>query len=828
MYKKAFRILAAGTGVFLILVISLVIWVYRNQEFIIGKAKSAVESSINGRLDIGGFEFKPFSRYPGLTFSLTDIRMTDSLYAAHEKPFIRIGRLDVTFSLETLFLLNVAVRDIDIRDGSVFVFVRRDSYSNLSIFPGGGDSSKTGSGISSGLFRKIKSLKLSNVRLTYADSLKDKYYGLTMKNVTGDYLASGAGWEGHLNGPLYVEKLIFNPEKGAFLKNSNPRLSASLRFDGRKKQLEILPETRLELEGHERIAIGGTISTATRNGPMKLHFSTDRIRVPVATRILADTIASQIDRIGIDTYVSADVTLQGELGEKRPWVEVGFRTDTFSYATPVGYFRGMKTGGNFSNRADTLLRPGNTNSRIKSGLITGFFEKVPVKGYLKLKDLSAPEARITLLAKADSSALNSLLDTQRYLATGGTVSLALRYSGKLKDLYNRENDQINAVLAGRADISDLAISYLPRNIRLSRIESSISLNQQEILIHKLNLYDNQNQLYIKGKLSRFLHHLLGSSRPARAILDIDIPKWKLNWIEVLVGQEGQRKKASPKKFSRLVDQLADELEVEANLKAGQLRYYNFVAQNVAGKLDMSNNVTRIHSLGLDAFGGRVTLSGDLKSPGSQRNLAVLTAAGRIRHANISDILHSFSNFGQKALSSQNVKGQLDLDFRFSSEVRQDVSLIPHSMDGSLDLHFTNGRLINFEPFLKIKKVIFKNRPLENVKIAPIRKRFTLKGQEVRIQKMQIESNILTLFLEGQYSFGDKTDLSIQFPLKNFRKRDEEYQFQTYDSEGLRSIFLRAVEENGEVNIRLDSRKKARKRTYPDSSGISKDSTFHKQ
>lgn len=90
--------------------------------------------------------------------------------------------------------------------------------------------------------------------------------------------------------------------------------------------------------------------------------------------------------------------------------------------------------------------------------------------------------------------------------------------------------------------------------------------------------------------------------------------------------------------------------------------------------------------------------------------------------------------------------------------------------------------------------------------------------------MQIESNVVTLFLEGQYSFGNNTDLSIQFPLRNLKRRDEDYEFQKYDSEELKSIFLRAVDEDGEVNIKLDSRRKARNRVYTDSTELPKDST----
>jgi len=824
MYQKALKILAAVVGVFLFLVISAATWIYFNQDTIIKKLRESVEASINGRFEIGGFRFTPFGRYPGLTFSLRDIHLSDSLYQYHQTPFTEISRLEVTLGLETLLNMNVSIRNLHIYDGSIFIFTRRDGYSNLSAFRSGREKPGKGNAHISRLFGKVKSLQLHNVSFTFADSLKEKYYSGLLQRVSGSYIADRQGWQGKLAGPVLMDSLVFNSEKGAFLKNRAIHLSASVGFNEKTREFSFLPETYIQLEGQERIGIAGVMSIGAPHGPMEFRFHTSRIRVPVATSILADTLAAKIDKIGIDTYVSADVFLKGHMGEKRPWVTVNFKTDTFSYHVPIGSFHGLKTRGSFTNRVDTLLSPGNANSRIRSGRITGFFEKVPVKGSLQLTDLTNPLAGIMLHAKIDSTGLNSLLDTDRYLATGGQISLDMRFYGRLKNFYNPQNDRLDGKLDGKARVSNLKIAYLPKSIQLSQVESNISISQDEIIIHRLDLSDRHNLLHIKGKVSKYLHVILGSPNPARAAIDINIPEWRLNWIEVLVSEESKRNRKSSKKFTEIVDRLVNNLEIQANLKAGTLNYHNFRARNVTGKLSMSQNTTSIAPLTLDAFGGRVSLSGELKSPDQHESFALFNAKGKVTGANVSNILYSFNDFGQKALSSKNVKGMLDIDFNFSSRVNPDVSLVPRSMNGYLDMHFTRGELIDFEPFLKIKKIIFKNRPLENVKIAPIRKRFTLKGQEVRIQKMQIESNVLTLFVEGQYSFGDKTDLSIQFPLKNLKKRDEEYEFQTYDSEELRSIFLRAVEENGEVNIKLDSRRKARKRTYPDSTNTSNDST----
>ena len=812
MYKKVLRITGIAAGIVLVILFSAVFWVYLNQEKVINRVKEAVNSSISGELEIGGFEFEPFGRTFGLTFSLSDISLRDSLHSKGNNELLAIRKLDVTFGWQTLLMMKINVRNIHLQDGSIFIFHRRDGYSNLTVF---GEKKQKKEG-SSSILGKIKGISLDNVAFTFADSLKEKYYEATLHRVSGRFKPNPKGWEAQLRGPIHMGRLMFNSEKGAFLKNTDIHLTALLQYDKSHQLIKFDQGTTVQLAGGEVINMSGAISTAGPGNPIVLHFRTNRIRVPVATKVLADTIASKIDRIGIDTYVSAEVLVNAETGQKKAGVMVNFKTDTFSYQTPYGKFRELKTDGYFNNQFDTTQLTSAENCFLKTGTIRGYFEEVPIKASLSVLNFVDPVAETIIHASADARSLNSLLDIDRYKATSGFVNVDLKYTGKLSDIYVPETDQLAGKLFGRVAIVGLEVSYLPRRINLSKVESVISFNTDEVLVQRLALSDGLNRMFIHGKLTRPFHAIFGSPKPAVATIDIDIPSWKFNWIEVLVGQSQQQKKNGSPKLSTLADNLLGNLQVDATLKAGDLTYHSLKARNVRAKLLMSGNTTEVRQLNLDAFGGKVDLKGSLISPDVKHQVATFNAVGKISHADASSILRSFNDFGQKALSSKNVNGKLDLDFHLSSLVNPDVSLVPHSMNGKLNVNFRDGQLINFEPFLKIKKIIFKNRPLENVKIAPIKKSFRLKGQEVLIEKMQIETNVVTLFLEGQYSFGDKTDLSIQFPLQNLKRRDENYEFQTYDSEGMRSIFLRAVDEDGEVNIKLDSRRKARRRNYADS------------
>jgi hypothetical protein len=76
--------------------------------------------------------------------------------------------------------------------------------------------------------------------------------------------------------------------------------------------------------------------------------------------------------------------------------------------------------------------------------------------------------------------------------------------------------------------------------------------------------------------------------------------------------------------------------------------------------------------------------------------------------------------------------------------------------------------------------------------------------------MAINSTVLTLFLEGIYGLNNNTDISIQVPLKNLKKKDEEArpEYISGDAKGGMSVFLRAAaDKDGKIKIKYDPLKR---------------------
>ncbi|MEI8073292.1 MAG: hypothetical protein WCH78_00980, partial [Bacteroidota bacterium] len=105
----------------------------------------------------------------------------------------------------------------------------------------------------------------------------------------------------------------------------------------------------------------------------------------------------------------------------------------------------------------------------------------------------------------------------------------------------------------------------------------------------------------------------------------------------------------------------------------------------------------------------------------------------------------------------------------------------------------------------------KKRDMVNIKFAEIKDDLDFKKGEITINKMEINSSILTLFVEGIYS-QKKTDISIQVPVSNLKtKKDYDPENVGTGKSGGMSVFLRAKsDEKGTVTIKYDPFKRFRK------------------
>lgn len=811
MFQKLLKGIAIFALFIGLLIAGVEFWFYKNQEEIFVKVKAAVNEEISGSLEIEGFRFRPFQDGFGFNFTLYNVILRDSLYNQHKTDLLNAKLIHVALDFGSFYKGVIRLQNLVIQDGNATLFVRKDGYTNLSLFGAKKNKNKKkDSGKGDQLIDKLGRIHLTNFGFRFADSTTGKKYGAVFRDVTNRVSHSDSSWNANINGPIFFEGLTFKPEKGGFLINQETFANLSISYNQHTRHLYIRPSSQLRVASQDIVDIKGLFDLKEKPAHFNLSFGAHKIEVADAIKLLPKKIGQSIDSIGVKTKADARVDVVGIFSHEPPAVDISFETDTFQYQLPIGMLRDMKAKGTYTNQADKTKPPGLLNTQVSTPDIKGFFETLPFTFDLKIDNITDPIALIRGKIKADSATVNGILDPKRYVVKGGEAYIQIHYDGSLRNFYNAKTDQFNGKLVGRINLDNLALDYVPREVHLSKVNGDIYFDEKDFLLPELNMNDGHNAMYVKGAITNLIPYLFGLPRILKASVDMNIPNWKMNWMEVFVGKRTTSPKKGKKKFqlSDMLDNVIDQMEIDARLQSKHMVYHHFSADNMKGLITVKNNIVALNNFSMNAFGGGVKISGSINNPPSTEPPKV-QIKGNITNADVHSVFYSFNNFGQKAVTHLNLKGKLNTEFNFSSNLKNDVTIIPKSMKGEVKLNLERAQIINFEPFLKMKKLIFKNRNLERVRFAPIRNDLILNGEEIIIKPMEIESNVMTLFLDGIYSFGNKTDISIEIPLRNLSRRDSTYQLNPNDPKNKKGsrIYLRAVDEKGQVNLKLAFRKK---------------------
>ena len=113
---------------------------------------------------------------------------------------------------------------------------------------------------------------------------------------------------------------------------------------------------------------------------------------------------------------------------------------------------------------------------------------------------------------------------------------------------------------------------------------------------------------------------------------------------------------------------------------------------------------------------------------------------------------------------------------------------------------------------KIQETVFKERNFSDVHFAELHDLLEISGEDVLINRMEIRSSVITMFVEGNYNIKTGPDLSIQVPLNNLKsKRDTTLVNKGINSKTGISARLRARRgDDGKVKIAWDPFNKAGK------------------
>lgn len=804
--KHYLRALGIIIGVFVLIMVIVYAYVSANKKKIIDQVTSEISKKINGKVSIGNVELSFIKNFPSVSVLIHDVKVTDSMYAQHHHPFFEAKEVFALLSIRRLFKKQPPLNGIRVDNASLYIYTDSTGYTNNYLMKPkdkGADNNKA-----AGDKTALEYIILKNVRFVVEDQPKTKLHSFLVKKIDAEVEEDNAdALKFSIKANLLVESMIFKAFKGSYLRGKTFESDFKMLIDKKQQQLK-LDSINIKLGGHPfNLSASFQLSGADPQFSLRLH--TKKAGLEDIKTFLPERIQQSLSIVKLSNTVDADASIAGPLKGGDPLVYISWSAKGSKLTTPLLEVDDASFKGYFVNEVTPGLPRKDPNSKIVVTDLTARWHELPLNvKNLEVLDLSNPTLSCDLQSSFPLTAMNDIIGSNSLQFSEGNADVNMNYKGPLKG-----NDSTNSFLNGTMSFKNGSMLYVPRNVEFKNMQASLTFKNSDVFLNNLQANILNNKFVMNATAKKILTVI--DSGPNYITIDWNIycPTLNLSSISYLLQPRKQASKSGNKKVIAKVasgiDNMLDQGRLNVQLKTDHLVYNNFKADHVVANVSILSDRYLINGAGMGHSGGNLSLNGSL-IPGPRNNDVKINMD--MNNVNASSLLHAFDNFGQDAITHKNIDGRLTAKANVSLGLDQAGKVNPSSLVGTVDFSLKDGGLYKFEPIKKLQKLVFKKRDFDSIHFAELKNRLEIADREIKINRMEIQSTVLSMFVEGVYSMKGNTDIRIQVPLNNLKKRDSTYIPENIgvDKKGGRSIFVHGTPgPDGNIKFNLEMIDKAK-------------------
>ncbi len=791
---------------FVVLFFAVYIYVTVNKKQLVEQVTQQISEKLNGDVKIETADISFFKSFPKVAVLVSNIKITDTMYDRHKHAFFEAKELFVNINVFKLLGKSSPLSGIRVKQGSIFLYTDTAGYSNQYLLkskkePTGGPK-KTTKDIS------LNNILLQQMQFVLLDEKREKYHDFVIDELKVSLADEADDLVMDTRVDMLVKSLAFNVPKGTFLKNAGFAGRFEIRY-GKKSQVLSFANISVKLSGHP-YNLTGTFDLGEKNPGFTLKVKTEDAIYDNVKKLLPGRIDTSLSIVSVSSPLSAEADLYGPLRGGEPYILVRWVVKDATLKTNFMDFDHAYFTGYYKNEVQAGLPRKDPNSVISLSDFKGDWHGLKItSGDIEILDLQKPVLTCDLHSAFPLKDLNELLQTQSLQLTAGDADVQLTYKGPVE-----RNNNTNSFLNGAINISKGKVLYTPRNVEMTELNGKLTFKNSNVALENLHCKVLGNDIVMNGIANNVL--TLISTEPNKVSIDYNIYSPQLNLASFTYLLQSPKKAAakSGKSFNSMaskIDELLEKSRIQVELKTDRLLYKKLDASKLDASITVLQDRYVLNRVNMGLAEGAMQMSGQLVNVQSGRHQASLKAA--MQNVNVQKVFYAFENFGQDGITDKNLKGKLTVDADVKIDIDSEGKVLPSSSLGEVNFSLKKGALNNFEPIKKIQKFIFKNRDFETIEFAELKNRLSINRGEITIPRMEIQSSVLSFFVEGLYSSRGNTDVSVQVPFNNLKKRDDDYIPENIgvDKKGGRSIFLRGQPgKDGNVQFKVDLFKRFQK------------------
>jgi hypothetical protein len=803
--KISLKIIAALLLLFAIIWVGAAYYINKNNGAILAKILQQVNTNVSGTIKVSHMETTLLRGFPGVSVSLKNVSLKDSLWNQHQHELLKANDIDVTLNALSLLVGTINIRKVAINNASIYLYTDSNGYSNTSMFRRK-DKKKAAENEESSSSLQVRIVDLNNVNLVVDNQNRFKLFSFHVDELKGKIKYPFGKWDGDFKLKTQIKSFAFNTRKGSFLKNKLLSGNMSAHYDD-ETEVIIIDQKPIKI-GNDTFSIGANINIAENKPAFSIALRADQILYRNISNLLAQNISAKLLKFNIEKPVDVTGTIidDGSKNHKDPLINVKMTVKQNKVTIPSGELTDCSFVGFFSNQ-DTTSKPiGDPNSVIHFYGLTAKYYNAPIKvDTFTVANLERPVARGLVTSKFELNALNRSFGDESFHFEKGTAELRLFCQADIDNfLFTKP------VIHGKVVVKNANITYLPRRLKLVNSSLNLHFNQKDLSISNSRFQLGSSVINMDCQIENFLNFYYTDPEKIEIKLSLNSPILQLGeFIPFLSPRQAKRKKSSTKNTLREAsEQLTialEESKVQLQLNVGKAVYQKFVARNVNANISLIGNGVYFNKIDVQHAGGRISFNGKIEQLGPVNKMKLNANIARV---SVKEFFNAFDNFGQQSVTSTNLKGFLSAKVNAAGNITEKGNMVPKSIFGKVNFTLDKAALVGFEPLEKVGKFIFRSRNLSNVQLEKLNGTLTLRGDKVDISPMKVNSTALNFDVKGVYGFNEGTNIALDIPLRDPKKsadiKDEEER-EIARMKGI-VLHLKAVDEDGKIKIKWNRKR----------------------
>lgn len=786
--------------------LSIAAYVALRKKEILGIVTAQLNENLNGKLTIGSMEPALIRHFPAISVELKNVLLRDSLFKQHKHDLLKAKSFTVRINSFSIFSPSPKIESIEVKDGTIYLFTDSSGYSNSQLFQV--DTSSKHRNVTE---RKLDELDFQNVHLVYEHQKKGKYFDFQIARLRSKFRFTSAGWDAKTSMSMRVGSLSFNVEKGSFIKGKNLNARLKLRYNSPEKSLSVPPQ-QLKLDS-DKFLVGGNFWLSPSDPHFSLNIKTASIRYNNLRTMLFPKAATQLKRYSLQKPIRFEATLAGSLRTGSiPLVKVRWSTSNNRLSFAGETIRNCSFQAAYINEVVPGRPRQDPNSKVSFKNFRGTWEGIPFRADdISVVNLERPVLQGKFHSSFRLPQINNVARSESFNISGGRASLNLIYRAPL----NADNS-IEPYILGDINIRNGELNYRPRGLFFRNINGLIRFHGEDLSIRDMGLQLGSTSLTMNGSVANFVN--LYYRHPEKILLHWNLYSPRLNLPEFLSLLSRRKTYSNTSKsrtrIFRQLDRVLDEASIDLSLNAGQINYRKFRGANLNSEILLNENQIELRKVSLQHAGGSLLVSGtiDQRSPVNQFSIR-----SRVNDVDVQKLFYAFENFGQQAITSENISGRLSSTTNVRGLMKENGQIVPKSFHGDISFDLRKGSLIRFEPMEKIGSFAFPNRDFSNIKFGRLTNILHIEGNKVIIPEMTIATSVLNLFVKGVYGIPTGTNIALEVPIRNPEK-DQALPDSLKEKRMRRGIVLNFTamnDETGRVKIKFGKHENREEKKEPE-------------